>query len=706
MKKRIFSPRLYLDGIKQLRIIGILSTVALCFIGIINPIMQYLNSLDGVRGFAPDTVNYLEMNMPIVFLFCAIAPLMTLYLFSFLNKRDSSDFYHAIPETRQCLFLSLFASIITWLTFTAIASAAVITLVYSLFPTLYTVNISSVLITGFSSLVGSYLITASVSVAMCVTGTVFSNILVSLLLIFLPRLLIQIAVIAVTDALPLVNGLSFAAVLNYEYNVPVGFVFGLLFGDYDKPLTSVTSGIYTLIIAAIFTVIALLLFVKRSSESAGKSAPNRKLQGIYRFLIGSVLTAVAVFGLFDTVAQGDIPDASMIGTLVFLFVISVLLALVFQVITAHSFKNLPRYALGMIVSLLLFGGVYFGGIYGLYHSTMSFSPKPEQIESVRILSGNSYRGSKNYFGSKTEEMELTDENARRIVSEQLSYSLELLRTSRDRYWSSGLTTIPVAIKCNGVTHLRNILINEDQLLSVYDAVYQTEEFRKIYTDLPATISNIYVAGHGSIYSSSALYEVLLEEVREIGFDKWYALQNASQTEYPEYYYTSNTLSSPTVARLECQFYEGMQWYEMSVPLDVSILPKTTQEYIRQNNSSSANSENLIKALKEHDFGKNDSLEIRFYNFGGEIPFGCVYIDANLIANADSIAAWADTLPITNITPDVNKPFYYIVFSDCTIVYTDNGKDYWHEYEEYCGYYQGDLLPAWLAELAKTADDGK
>ncbi len=704
MKKRIFSPRLFWDGIKQLRIIGILSTVALCFIGMITPIMQYLNQLDSSWTREPDTVNYLDMNMPIILLFCAIAPLMTLYLFSFLNKRDSSDFYHAIPETRQCLFLSLFASIITWLTFIAVVSAAVITIVYAALPALYTVNLSSVFITGFSSLVGSYLIAAGVAVAMCVTGTVFSNILVSLLLIFLPRLLIQIAVLAVTDALPLVSGLSFAAVLNYEYNVPVGFIFGLLFGDYEKALTSVASGIYTLVIAVIFTVIALILFVKRSSESAGKSAPNRALQAIYRFLIGSVLTAVAVFGLFDTVVQGDYLDASMIGTLVILFVISVLLALVFQVITAHSFKHLPRYALGMIVSLLLFGGVYFGGIYGLYHTTMSFSPQPEQIESVRILSGNGYGRLSDYFTSKTEQMELTDENAKRIVSEQLAYSLELLETSHDRYWSSGLPSVPVAIKCNGITHLRNVLISSEQLQSVYSEIYKTEEFRNVYTDLPETVSDIFVTnGYGDVHSYEALYKVLLEEVREIGFDKWFALQTASDEEYPEYYYTAGTLSSPTVNRLDCRFYEGMQWYEINVPLDASVLPKTTQEYIDQNCRAKQNGQELIDILKAKEFGKNDSLQVNFYNFGGEVPFGSVYVNEELTDNADSVAAWADTLS-ANTIPDVTKPFYFVTFEDSKIVYTDNGKDYWHETDTYWHFFQGDTLPDWLLELYEQQSD--
>ncbi len=699
MKKRIFSPRLFLDGIKQLRIIGILSTVALSFIGIITPFMRYLNTLDySIKDYTPNTVNYLEMNMPIVLLFCAIAPLMTLYLFSFLNKRDSSDFYHSIPETRQCIFLSFFGAIVSWLVFIAVASGAVITAAYLLFPRLYTVNVASIFLTGFNTLAGALLIAASVAIAMMLTGTVFSNILVSLLLIFLPRTLIHLAIMAVSDALPLVNGLSFASVLNYEYNVPVGFIFGFLFGNYKKPLITLSSGIYTIILAALFTVLALVLFVKRNSETAGQSAPNRTLQAIYRFLIGSVLTAVAVYVFFDTHVSGDGIDTAMLGTLVILFIVSLLLALAFQVITAHSFRNLLKYALGTTVSLLIFAGIYMGGIYGMYYTTMSYSPTAEEIESVRILSGSgNYYRTEEYFRAKTEKMELTDANARKIVAEQLSYSLELLKASRQGYWQTELTSIPVAIKSNGVTHQRNILVSSEQLASIYDAARQTEAFRKIYMELPESVATVYTHERGDIRSKDALYQVLLQEIEEIGFDKWYALQTSSN-EYIDYYHASSTLASPTITSITCRFYEGMQWYEINVPLDVTVLPKTAQEYLRQNAEIFGDSDDLVAALrKENAFDKDDSLQIQFFNFDGDTPLGSVYINDDFRELSEEITAWADTLTANEI-PDVTRPFYRVLLDDVTAVYEDNDKAYWHEYASYQSYYQGDVLPEWLLNL--------
>lgn len=704
MKKRIFSPRLYLDGIKQLRIIGILSTVALTFIGVITPFMRYLDTLDDViTEFTANSVNYLEMNLPIFLLFCAIAPLMTLYLFSFLNKRDSSDFYHSIPETRQCIFLSFFAAIVTWLLFITVVSGTVITLSYAVLPHLYTVNLSSVLLVSFNAFSGALLIAASVAIAMSVTGTVFSNVLVSLLLIFLPRMLIHIAVTAVSDALPLVHDLSFASVLNYEYNVPVGFVFGLLFGNYERALAGSFSGVYTLIIALIFTVLALFLFTKRNSESAGQSAPNSFLQAVYRFLIGSVLTSVMVYGLFDTVAQDESLDASMMGTLFLLFAVSVLLALAFQVITSHSFRRLHKYAVSTIVSLLVFVGVYFGGIYGLYHATASFSPATDEIDSVRILNDSIYYRAEEYFSAKTEKIEITNKEARRIVSDQLAYSLNLLETSRDRYWQSDLLTVPVAIKSGGTTHLRNIRMSQEQLSAIYDTVADTEDFRAVYMDLPQTISSVYANERCSMDSAeeNAVYQALVKEVQAIGFDKWFAIQSSMGDRYEDYAYTDPGNNSSVLTHLTFRLYEGMQWYELRVPLDITVFPKTAQEYLQANEQLDDVSGLIANIKKEGSLDKHDYLEIRFFNFDGDEPFGSVYLNEEIMSHAGDIQSFVASLTDTE-TIDTTKPFYSIHYEDVTQMYEENGKDYWSEYTDYLCYCQGDTLPEWLLNLYSDA----
>lgn len=696
MKKRIFSPRLYLDGIKQLRIIGVLSTVAIALIGVISPVMRYLNTMDygSFEDYSPSQVNFFEMNPLILLIFCAIAPLMALYLFSFLNKRESSDFFHAIPETRQCLFLSFFAAIVTWLLFIVVSTAAIITFAYANLPQLYTVNYASIFSTCFNAFAGSLMIAASVVIAMTVTGTVFSNVLVSLLLIFLPRLLILLAVMGVSDAFPLVSGLPFASVLSYEYNVPVGFVFGVMFGDYEIALTSLSSGIYTLIVGLLYSGIALLLFVRRSSETAGQSAPNRALQAVYRLLIGAVLTSVAMFGLFDTLASSDFPDAEMLGSVVILFVISLVLMLAYEVITTRRFKGIMKCAATSIVALLVFGGVYMGGMYGLYHVTASYSPKADEIQSVSVLASTHFYGNADYFESKISEIELTDDTAKATVAKQLKFSLDLLETSRERFYQSDLTQVSVAIKSGGTTHLRNILMSQEDQAAMYGAVYDTEAFRKVYMDLPESVARVSVSRNG--YSKGAkedtLYQTLRAEVAEIGFEKWYALMSSFSEDD---FYKVNPSAGSVLGYLECSLYEGTKWYNMIVPMDTGVLPKTTQAFLSSDTEAASESTKLLQLLREGtQLDKEDSLWIGCYNFPGDTPYSNVQLDEDILEYLSDIQSFANSLT-ANTVPDVTKPFYCISLDDCIEMH-----DNWCEYESYASYYTGDELPEWLLTLYK------
>jgi hypothetical protein len=47
----------------------------------------------------------------------AVAPLMTLVQFAFLNQRKACDFYHAIPHRRLTVFFSMMAAVLTWCAF-------------------------------------------------------------------------------------------------------------------------------------------------------------------------------------------------------------------------------------------------------------------------------------------------------------------------------------------------------------------------------------------------------------------------------------------------------------------------------------------------------------------------------------------------------------------------------------------------------------
>lgn len=112
MKKRFFDIGLYADALRQLRLIGVAAFIILELEAILLPLASWFSQQQMIaNGYiapnAPYIANLLEWHPLVVLCPFLIAPLMMLVLFHFLNKRSASDFYHALPNTRVSLFVSL-----------------------------------------------------------------------------------------------------------------------------------------------------------------------------------------------------------------------------------------------------------------------------------------------------------------------------------------------------------------------------------------------------------------------------------------------------------------------------------------------------------------------------------------------------------------------------------------------------------------------
>lgn len=707
MKKRLFSFRLYADGMKQLRTIGVLCILALNLIGVLTPLLTWLDRLD--TNYSAQTVNFIQMNPLIVSLFCAVAPLLTLVLFSFLNKRESSDLYHAVPETRTCLFFSFFAAIATWLLVITATTMVLTTAAYSIFPQLYSVNYISVLSTGFNTLSGSLLIAAAVAVAMGVTGTAFTNVLVALLLIFLPRLLIHMITTAVSFSFPLVDGLSVSPLLDFEYNVPVSTVFHVFLGGRMSSLTALSSGIYTLVLAVLYMLLAACLFKRRASETAGQSAPNRYLQGLYRLLVGLVLSSVATIGLFNTVTGAAAFDSSTLGSLGVLYLVSVLLMPVFDILSTRRVKGLLRRNVVSVLLLVLVNVGVFGVTYGAYRAVACYTPKAEEITSVRLLRDDESflrNDVPDYFESKVAQIELTSPEVRKLVATRLQYSKDLLTISRARYNEAyrDMISVPVAIKKGAFTRQRRILITEDERNIFSKALSEIDGFKEVYAELPASLSLQTIEFDGvqpfaitDTEPLAHLYQTLRDEAKSIGFEKWYALLQGD-SDFTEMMGKYETYDVSRISTFYGQLYEGNNWYSVTVPLVPSVLPKTCAEYIqlytaeRRKQTDYREPAELLNNLSGGDV-KN--MYVECFNFNSEYGNTSVSLnDSEILLEAEPIRQWASALP-KNTAVDVTKPFFYVnvlVFEE-----EREGDEVWGTSTEYDSYYPATALPEWMTE---------
>lgn len=713
MKKSFFSTRLYVDGLKQLRLIGILSIIALNLYGVLQPVLQWVGRVGNINV---RTVNFLEMNPLIVLVFCGVAPLMTLSLFSFLNKRDASDLYHAVPATRPCLFVSFFAAIATWLIMITAATIVLTTATHAMFPLLYSINYSNVLLTAFNVLAGGLSIAAAVAIAMSVTGTVFANVLVSLLIIFLPRLVLHLVTNAVEDAFPLIQDLTISPLLDFRYNIPVGTVFQVFVGGNFASLSTFSHGIYTLVLAMAYFGLALFLFTRRASESAEKAAPNRYWHGLYRLLVGAVLSSVATIGLCSTFMGSSDWNYYSPEFFFVMYLISVLLMPVFDIITTRRLKGLFRRNIVSLLLLILINMGLIGVTYGTYHAVSSYLPKAEEITSVRLLEtwqGVSVYDIPDYFESKLATVELTDQKVRELVASRLQYSVELVEKSyyeyRDR--QRDMISIPVAIKQNGITRKRHILItkNEQDVLST--ALSEVEGFEKVYTTLPpaASLSSIYLSSGQSfeitdVKQKNELYQVLCNEAAEIGFEKWYALLQGNEFVQTQGKY--DAYAEDRICTFHAEVFEGSDWYQLTIPLSPEALPKTCTKYIQLHTKARRHHNDFIKPLAfltgEKTAKKMDYLSVSYFGFDeeyGNVSFSLY--DSELQLYTDQIKEWAQNMPKETVT-DATKPFIYLCVSVAEEK-TIGGDGYTYtDYVTYDAYYPCEQPPTWFIQYLESS----
>ena len=416
-QNRLLSRSLYKEGLLQLRFMGLLAGGLIVLASMAQTLFTILtlrgvdmSSLGGL-AFAVDPFSLLSLASLAVYL---LPFLFVLRLFSFLNKRGSSDFFHALPVSRVTLYFSFVAAALTWIWGIGLVVVAL---------TAVTNLIGGVAITApvvFSALgmfmTASLFAVAASLVAVSITGTVFSNLVVTALIVFLPHVISSCFVQSASALLP---------------NIPpeyIGFVGGASLQNTFfmlSPFSSLSAATlarpvsYGGSIAVSFTwSVALVclgawLFRRRASEAAGKSAPSRRLQLVYRVAIGVMVVALGMGSVLSSadpaainplglpvIVTGPTSGSSLISLIVpmaILLVFALVVVLVFEIITTRKWgrlvRALPSFALVVLFALAFYGVV---SLYASYEK--SFRPQADQIASVKLLSTRYDMEMNSYYG--------------------------------------------------------------------------------------------------------------------------------------------------------------------------------------------------------------------------------------------------------------------------------------------------------------------
>ncbi len=593
-KYNIFNFKMYIDALKQLRLIGFISLGLFLLITILMPVGDVLAIIESTKygsELYTQTISVQGRFSSLTLIYMFVVPILTLYLFSFLTKRNSCDYYHSFPQKRECIYTTYTLAVITWAFIIIAGNTIAAAITYTILNKYLIMSIPSLLHFSLSIFVCSLLVIGAIVLACSLTGTVFTNIIVTGLIIFLPRFIITAIISTITSGHPVLVADSLLPLLDNKYNM-IFNMFYTMFNSGSLSFLNWPSLLYTLIIALIYIVIGFVSFKKRHSEVAGNSATGRGLQCIIRVALAIPICIIPLSVIFELTAGNESMTAIDVFGITVYYIIAIIAMLLYELISTKKFINVIK-ALPSIGILAIANVVLFIGLYALSHILLSFNPDASEINYVKLIeNGNPH--DKSYFEAKQEDYEIKNETIIQLVADGLTETLTYEETEYPySYYNNDeqYTSVTVAINTGMSTKYRNIILKNENYEKICEALINSEEIKDIYTNLP-----LYDSSSMELYSeldetdnNINIYNQLRSELSSVDLKEWYTLVNNN--------YSYMSLQLQTVYNDSSSF--------TTLPL-TSLTPNTLMKYLNTLNADT-NPETFVDSLnKIRNLNKEDS----------------------------------------------------------------------------------------------------
>ncbi len=614
---RFFDKDLFIEGLRQTRVIGIVSGVlmilatVLMACGIIADqiFSVYENGVINFKNIEPvNVVPFLLSIFSIVQVYL-FSPLLTLHLFKFLNKRKSSDFYHSIPHRRECLFLSYFAAVSFWNIILIWGSVAFSSLLICCLPTFFKAVFTYTFSFAFNLTAASLLVSAAVVLVMSITGNIISNIFVSAMLLFVPRIMFTGFSTIIYASNNVTSGI-FPNAFSPSYNIPAAlptYIFKSLFtgieNDILKVFTEARYGVSTLILALIYTVIGVLLFKIRHSEAAEKSASSKLVQSIIRISFAFMICCAPIAFIYCFIINDNNIGSSgyvisIYGIIVW-YVIAVLAYFLYQAISVKSFKNIHKClpGLGVLAAMnVLTIFIMLGGNYAIN----SFKPSADEIKSVSISLADLINDG-SFYADKYIDITNDNKQINKMISKRLS---EEVNNQVPVEFSEGSLdvkrSLDIKIKTTG-SKIRRIWFSNDEYNSIINAAFSADNIKKVIAEFPDENSSKYN------FAMSPNNGVTADETRKLyGCFKQELLNSSGDDLRKIFRNIANAGENGKSGYTYGNIYVSDAVYEqISFPI-TSLTPKTAKMYTELLNNATVKDEPVDEIMINHMLRGNGS----------------------------------------------------------------------------------------------------
>lgn len=569
-----FSKNLYVQGLKKIKISGIAFSLIIILLNAFIPIIGIIDSSSYSSFYRGLELVEPNMVVPFCMLVILLVPILAHDMFSFLNERNQSDFYHSIPQKRPCVYISFTAAVLTWAFVTIFVSTLLNAVLWSL-ASGYTFTFRTIILGMLPFLVLSIQIAGVMILAMTVTGTKISNFLVAILFLLFFRSMSAFCVTALDEIAPILNvDYGIFKYFGLEFFLPFSLMLGIFDGE-ASVFVDAKLQIYSLIVGILFLVLAGIAYNKRRSESASKSAPSKLLQHIYRFAVTlPFVFMVAFFIIVDGVESYQI----------ILVIIAVLVYVLYELITTKKIKNvvrsLPLMIIPVVVTVLMVSGIYVT-------SNVIYNDKFTADEVDSFCFTNYY--SSTYERRVTDGVFVKSERAGEILADALEYSI-----NGEYHLSTVYERVLIKLD-SGRVMARNLHIPDEEYKELQDILFNSPDFYNEYLKLPHPneITTAYTHSGLSGADTISLYRSFYEEYNTLSYSDKLRIKN------PKGEYVS-------VGSISLSGYMDGRSYSAYYNVVFELLPKTAVMYI-----------NLLEGTGDYayykDGLKNAVNDLAYYN---------------------------------------------------------------------------------------------
>lgn len=339
----LFNRHLYVEGLRRLRVpalaVGILSVT----LSVLIPLIFWFSLAQeyGTPNYYRYHVSHL-LTAPILPAMMAAAPIFMIAVFSFQFKRRDSDFYHALPYTRPCLFVSFTAAALSLLFAMEALAGGLSLLIWTLCPHV-TLVAADIFPTVGAVWLGTLVTAGVAAIALSLAGTALTALYQFANLALVPRLFLFL----IEQSLDTLDGGAWISwdgaafpvkYLSFAWSAPYGIFWEWVSHSTRRcavPQCFRPGNIfYNLAVALILFGVAAYLFSRRKSEVAGHSAPGRGLQVFFRILAAMPLGLVTSWVLAE-IGLGY-------GYVLIPAVLCLLVYLLYELLTTKRGRNMLR----------------------------------------------------------------------------------------------------------------------------------------------------------------------------------------------------------------------------------------------------------------------------------------------------------------------------------------------------------------------------